>query len=100
MKSTQGLVVGRRKQSHSAPLAIHEDAVAHKVPYLLQMLLQHLRYLIVGILLRRADSDEDGIAEPVGVHLVFQHQNDFHRARRAPLIQAQREVNILHVRRG
>jgi len=86
MKSTQGLVISRKKQSHSAPLATHDDAVAHKVPYRLQMLLQHLGYLIVGILLRRADSDEDGITEPVGVLLVCQHQNDFHRARRAPLI--------------
>jgi len=86
MKSTQGLVVARQKQSHSAPLAIHDDAFAHKVPYLLQMLLLHLGCLIVGILLRRIDSDEDGITEPVGVLLVFQHQNDFHRARRAPLI--------------
>jgi len=100
MKSTQGLVVTRQKQSHSAPLAIHDDAVAHKVPYVLQMLLQHLGYLIVGFLLRRADSDEDGITEPMGVLLVCQRQNDLHRARRAPLIQAQREVNILHVRRG
>jgi len=100
MKSTQGLVVTRQKQSHSAPLAIHDDAFAHKVLYVLQMLLQHLGYLIVEILLRRTDSDEDGITETVGVLLVCQHQNDFHRARRVPLIQAQREVNILHVRRG